>query len=391
MQKHITQVAKSTPKALRLSKAVMFFSLWTSVSQLHAAILPEDRADFMYHSYEGGGIEITGPSILVRKQIDDKFSFYGNYYVDNITGASIDVVATASPYEENRTEYKAGMEYLRDQVTLKTSYTHSEENDFLAQSVNFDVSQEIFGGMSTVSLGYSYGWDEVGRSTDPTFSRDVDRQSYRVSLSQVLTKKLIAELAVETITDEGFLNNPYRQVRYFDATAARGFNYEFEVYPNTRTSTAVALRAAYYLPYRAALHAEYRIYEDTWGIKASNIELKYTHPFKDKWIFDISLRGYEQTAADFYADIFPGANAQNFLARDKELSTFTGGSYGFGVSYEFTKEWGFIDKGTFNFSFNHLEYEYENFRDVTAGGAPGSEPLYFLDADIVQMYISLWY
>jgi len=369
---------------------VVITGLMINIAISHAAILPEDRADILYHSYEGGGVEISGPSILVRKQIGDSFSASANFYVDSVTSASIDVVASASPYTEERTETSFSLEYLRDKVTLSAAYTNSEENDFLAKSMHLGVSQELFGGMTTVSLGYSRGWDEVGKFGDPAFSEDVDRHNYRLGLSQVLTKNLIMEMGVEAITDEGFLNNPYRRVRYL--TSATTFDYEDEVYPNTRTSTAFSLRAKYYLPYRAALHYEYRLFNDTWGIDAKTVEIGYTHPIKDRWVFDIKLRGYKQTAADFYSDLFPFAGSQNFMARDKELSSFTAITSGIGIGYQFTKgAWGFIDKGSVNFSLNHITFEYDDFRNVLAGGDPGTEPLYTLDADVVQFYISLWY
>ena len=60
-----------------------------------AAVLPQERTDIMYHGYKGDGMDINGPSILVRKQIGNKFSVSGNYYVDTISGASIDVLATS--------------------------------------------------------------------------------------------------------------------------------------------------------------------------------------------------------------------------------------------------------------------------------------------------------
>ena len=62
---------------------------------------------------------------------------------------------------------------------------------------------------------------------------------------------MVLSMNYEGISDEGFLNNPYRQVRFVDPAAARGFNYESERYPNTRTSSAMALRGMYYLPFRA--------------------------------------------------------------------------------------------------------------------------------------------
>ena len=48
-----------------------------------ASVLPEDRADILYHHYTGGGVDINGPSVLVRKQIgkstsfNHKFAFFG--------------------------------------------------------------------------------------------------------------------------------------------------------------------------------------------------------------------------------------------------------------------------------------------------------------------------
>ena len=63
-----------------------------------AGVLPEDRADVLYHLYDGGGVEIDGPSLLVRKKVGKSVSIVGNYYVDMVSSASIDVITTASPY-----------------------------------------------------------------------------------------------------------------------------------------------------------------------------------------------------------------------------------------------------------------------------------------------------
>ena len=62
-----------------------------------AGVLPEDRTDLLYHRYEGGGITIQGPSLLIQKKITDNFALTGNYYEDMISSASIDVKLSASP------------------------------------------------------------------------------------------------------------------------------------------------------------------------------------------------------------------------------------------------------------------------------------------------------
>jgi opacity protein-like surface antigen len=358
-----------------------------------AGVLPEDRTDILYHLYDGGGVQIDGPSVLVRKQVGKSVSVVGNYYVDMISSASIDVITTASPYTEERTQWSLGMDYLRGNTTMSLGYTISEESDFDAETVAFSVSQDMFGDLTTLTLSYALGDDLVRRSDDPTFEREVDRQQYGVGITQILTRNLIATLNFQTITDEGYLNNPYRSVRYLDSSEGRGFRYEQELYPNTRTSNAVGLRAKYYLPYRAALEAEYRYFTDTWDIESSTASIAYTHPL-GRWTLNAKYRYHDQTGAHFYSDLFPRSEATNFRGRDKELSPLTSHTFKLGASYEFLSEpagWKFIKKGSANISYSALSVDYHEFSDISAGALLGEEPLYQLDADIIQVFVSFWY
>jgi hypothetical protein len=357
-----------------------------------AAVLPDDRADVLYHSYDGGGVQIDGPSLLVRKKFAEKYSASANFYMDMVSSASIDVVSTASPYREERTQGSVSFDMLQGKTQYNLSYTLSDENDYTANSVSLDVSQDLFGDLTTLSFGYSQGWDEVRRRGDEAFSEDVDRRNFRFSLSQILTPSLMAGLDYEVITDEGFLNNPYRSVRYVDESSPKGYAYQAEVYPRTRTSNAVGLTARYYLPYRAAVHGQYRYYTDTWGIEAHTLALGYTHPWQDRWIFEAGVRAYEQSAADFYSDLFPRANAQNFLARDKELSTFSNLMLSVGATYELRDPgWDRLKRTTVNFFYDRISFEYDDFRDVTRTAAPGTEPLYGFDANVFRVFFSAWF
>jgi hypothetical protein len=258
--------------------------------QTFAAVLPQDRSDAMYHSYQGGGMSIDGPSILLRKKIGNHVSVSANYYVDTISGASIDVLATASPYEEERTENSVGVDFLHNKTLMSLNYTTSSENDFEAQSIHFGVSQDFFGDLTTLSLGYSKGNDEVGKTGDDSFLEFAERQNYRLGVTQVITKNMIFGLSLENVSDQGYLNNPYRSVRFVDANSARGYRFETEVYPNTRRSNAAAVTANYYLPYRASVYGEAKIFSDSWGIEANTYKLGYIHTFGDDWILIIKAR-----------------------------------------------------------------------------------------------------
>ena len=374
-------------------RVLLFAAMLMAFGTAQSGVLPEDRADILYHLYDGGGVEIDGPSILVRKQVGKSLSFVGNYYVDMVSSASIDVITTASPYTEERTQWSLGMDYLRGNTTMSVGYTSSEESDYDAATYNFSVSQDMFGDLTTLTLSYALGDDIVRKSGDDTFEKFLDKQVYGVGLTQILTKNLISTVNFETMTDEGYMNNPYRSVRYFDSTDELGYKYEEELYPNTRTSNALGIRARYFLPYRAAIEGEYRYFIDTWDIEGHTASLTYIHPWKD-FTFTGKFRYHDQTGAHFYNDLFSRAQATNFRGRDKELSPLTSYTFKLKAAYTFLNEnqsWGFIKKGSVTASIDMLHVDYDDFSDLTALAPIGDEPLYKLDADVFQVFFSFWY
>ena len=358
-----------------------------------AGVLPDDRADLMYHYYDGGGVTIDGPSLLVRKKFAEKYAVNASYYVDMVSSASIDVITTASPYKEERTQYGVGFEYLRGKVTYTANFSNSSENDYNADTASLAISQDMFGDLTTVSLYFTRGWDDVTRRGDATFADKVDRRIYGIDVSQIATKSLILGLSFETITEEGFLNNPYRQVRFLDPDAALGYSYEAERYPRTRTGNALAIRGRWYLPYRAAIEGDYRFYTDTWDILGHTAEVSYTQPVFDQWTFDVHARFYTQNSAEFYSDLYPRENFQNFLARDKELASMTSTTLGFGLAYEFKPgHMDFLDKAALNLRYDRIHFDYGDFRDLRVTGVPpGAEPLYNFDADVIRFFFSGWF
>jgi len=172
-----------------------------------------------------------------------------------------------------------------------------------------------------------------------------------------------------------------------------GFTLADQVYPNTRTSNSASIELKYYLPWRAALTGNYRFFRDTWGIVANNVEADYSWPWRH-WVFDGMVRWYKQSHADFYSDLFPYANYQNFMARDRELASFTDWTVGAGASYQFNvpaAPW--INKSTANVRFDHLFIDYKDFRNALLAGeyGAGNEPLYKLNANIFQVFVSIWF
>jgi hypothetical protein len=389
-------------KAYRQLTRLAAIAALALVRATSADVLPDDRADIFYSKYSGGGMDIAGESVLVRKKITDDLAVEANYFVDKVSGASIDVLSQASVIKDERKQKTGTVEYLHDKTTYSLSYINSTERDYISDTTHFSLSQDMFGDLTTLSLGWSYTRDKVGENDGTAFVPKVvwlghaESQDYDVGVSQILTRNLIAGLNFEVITDSGYLANPYRSIRYLDPTNPKGYSLASQVYPDTRTSTAIQAEAKYFLPWRAAVTGSYRYYNDTWGVTGNTYELDYTHPLHNIWIFEGRLRYYKQSHATFYSDIFPYANAQNFEARDQDLASSENTTIGAKVTYAFLPDgWRIFKRGTLTLDVSRIAFHYLDFTDIKYYGLPqyqpGTEPLYHFDAMVFQVYLSMFF
>lgn len=333
--------------------------------------LPEDRADAMYHVYDGGGLKAYGPAVLVRKKLGENLSLSGSYYVDMVSNASIDVVTTASPYKETRNEYIVGADYIVRDATVSVSTSHSKEPDYIADATSIDVAQEVFGGMTTLSLGYTRAHDKVGRKGEG-FIDSATHWRYRFGLTQILTPTWITSLNMEAVSDDGYLGSPYRVARAFGAAVP-------ERNPRTRSSRAVKWRVLGEVTPGNALRAEYRYFWDNWDIKAHTVELGYSRQFGDNWLVDWYGRYYTQDKALFYTD---NATAlTTYLSRNRQLSTFKSGSLGAKMAYTLKRVPGSYEV-KLNAAFEMIRFKFADYID-TRNGKP-----YEHDASIIQVFVS---
>ncbi len=182
-------------------------------------------------------------------------------------------------------------------------------------------------------------------------------------------------------------------MRFLDPSSARGYSFGEANTPSTRTGNAESAQLKYYLPWHAAVDGNYRFYSDTWGIQANTVKMGYTQPLFGSWTFDAMARYYWQSHATFYSDLFPFANAQNFESRDRELAQFHSTTVGLGAAYEFHPSWPhFLERGQINLDVQHIRIDYQDFHNnLLTSPIPGDEPLYFINANVMQFFISFWY
>jgi len=340
-----------------------------------AADLPADRADAMIHAFIGGGVDAYGPALLVRKSIFDKVSLTGTYYVDAVSNASIDVVTTASPYRETRHEFGLAADYVYRDAQITFGVMTSHEPDYIANTGSVDVTQEVFGGMTTVSFGFTRANDTVKKHNEPEFQAYAKHWQYRLGLTQILTPRVLMSVNFEALADDGYLASPYRVARAFGAAVP-------ERTPTTRTGRAVKVRLTGDLGNRDAMHVGYRYFTDTWDIKAHTAEIGYSRYFGADWLVDSWFRYYTQTGALFYSD---NATTETlYLSRNRQLSTFNNMGLGGRLSYQLRRVPGSYDV-KLNGSYEYTRFKFKDFTDLRDGS------LYSYASNVIQLYLSATY
>ena len=333
-----------------------------------------DRAEALYHVYDGGGVRASGPALLVRKSLADKVSLTAQYYVDAVSNASIDVVTTASPFKETRKAWDVSAETLVRDTTLSLALSRSSEPDYLATSVGVDAAHEVFGGMTTVSLGFTRGRDDVGKKGTQGWIDQARHWQYRAGVTQVLTPRWLMSANFEAVSDSGYLGSPYRVARVFGAAVP-------ERNPRTRTSRAIKLRSVAdidtLLP-RSALRVEVRQYWDTWDIKARTAEIGLARYLGQSFLIDASVRLHAQDRAVFYSD---NATAETlYVSRNRQLSSFKSQSLAARLSYTWPGLPAPYDvKLTGGYEFK--QFRYSDFTDLRSG-APYAHNAHILQATV---------
>jgi hypothetical protein len=343
-----------------------------------AVTLPEDSAEAMVHLYKGGGVTASGPALLVRKSLADRVSVSAMYYVDAVSNASIDVVSTASPFRERRTEYGFSADYAVRDSLITLSTTSSTEPDYTAKAVSLDVAQETFGGMTTVNLGFTRGADQVGKRGTPGFFDSAKHWQYRLGVTQVLSPRWLGSVNLEAISDDGFLGNAYRAALVFGATVA-------ERDPRTRTSRAVKFRVVGDLGARDAMHAEYRYFWDTWAIKAHTAEAGYSRYFGERWLTDAFVRLYSQDHALFYSD--NATSETTYVSRNRQLSTFNSLGLGAKLSYTWKKVPGQYEIKA-NGAYELVRFNYKDFYQYKIFGDINTRSPYSFTGNVLQLFVS---
>jgi len=283
--------------------------------------------DSSYNSDGASGASATdttsGASALARGiGIDSSNVAYGNVDYDDTRVAGSLLLTKRF---ENRDELTVGASYSTEASGEYLHWLDSSKN----RSVSFGISyqmNEILKHCSSIDgcSGASESMDAIAINTQLGFSQNIDSTSS-------------AKVALFFSNDDGYLDNPYLNVvrNYVEGGSA---DIVGEKRPDTKTAYGISTKYAKALSDNFTLHLDYRYYSDDWGIDSRTLSGDTFYEFGDDLIFELGLRGYTQTKADFYNGSKDYFTDEIYASSDSRLSDFNAFTYKGGVNYKINKE-----------------------------------------------------
>ena len=275
------------------------------------------------------------------------WSVGGQYLVDVVSAASVDIVSTASRrWQEVRQEGNVDASYKPKTLGVQANGSVSDEPDYLSWSAGGSVTLDLADKNVTWLFGYAHGHDVAGRTGTAfsVFSHVLDRNAFNAALTLVLSPRTIATFVGDLVLEDGDLSKPYRYIPLFSPGtnvprgAPIGLVNELRVsarpleqLPLSRERYAITARMAHRFRL-ATLRLDERLYADTWAMKATTTDAIYLLDVSRRVELGPHARLHAQTAVNFWQRAYlfgPGFEYPALRTGDRELGPLVNVTAGF--------------------------------------------------------------
>ena len=270
------------------------------------------------------------PSVSGDVNVRSWLRFGVDWTADVVSGATPrtygtpDVVTRATPFSEVRNVIGGSAAVTLGPATIEAGYSYGTENDYRSHLVRGQLTLDLAQHNTVIVGSYGHSFDRVCDLAQPgvpvtlrqpldtsrgCFSGNVmltteplDVDTAELTLTQTLTRRLVAALAGSYAHLSGFQSNPYRRVRLLG-----GLFQAQESHPRVRDRGALTGRARFAFPkLQATLGGDLRLYRDSWDVQSLTAEVSWEMPFdraRPAWRYLVRARGYVQSGATFYRDV----------------------------------------------------------------------------------------
>jgi hypothetical protein len=277
------------------------------------------------------------------------WSMRGQYLVDVVSAASVDIVSTASRrWVEVRHAGTLDASYKPGAVGVALDGAVSNEPDYSSWTVGGTLTQDLLDQNLTLLLGFAHSHDVAGRSGTPfsVFSRPIDRESIQGGFTFLLDRATVGAMFADAVIESGDSSKPYRYIPMFapGTTLAAGASIDevdalrlperpLEQLPRSRDRYALTLRMSHRFS-GSTLRIDERIYTDSWALTASSTDARYLIDLGRRWEVGPHVRAHGQTGVSFWKRVYTLNSGYDYPALrtgDRELGPLLGLTLGFTV------------------------------------------------------------
>src|SRR5260221_3830161 len=164
---------------------------------------------------------VTVVTPVATAEIADRLSAWsirGQYLVDVISAASVDVVSTASQrWHEVRHAGSVRGAYELGDVGLRGSAAISREPDYASIAFGASVAYDFLGKSHTVLVGYARDHDTIGRAGTPfeIFSHTLGQDTLSAGITLTLNRSTVLSVMHDLLLERGDQSKPYRYIPMF--------------------------------------------------------------------------------------------------------------------------------------------------------------------------------
>jgi len=313
---------------MRLGSWLLTFAFLSSLSSLSRADNTFILKTQLY--IDNNDTIVISPLVALTRDAWTGATLSAHYVADAITSASIDVVSNATKrMADFRSEVGFGLSQRIKMSTLSGGYTYSVEHDYQSHGFELGLSQDLFQRNTTLAFGYGFTHNDIGRANDALFHRTLDVNGASVTLAQTLGTKMVGSIGYTFSYLDGYQASPYRFVKI---EGAQGVFKVAETLPGVRVRHAATVGLRRHLFRDTAIHLDYRLYLDNWGVAAQTVQLAYFVRFGDLTL-RIKERFYYQDGASFFRTTYSDMDLPPYVTADKELSTLWSNVAGIKLEY----------------------------------------------------------
>jgi Protein of unknown function (DUF3570) len=232
------------------------------------------------------------------------------WFVGESANGDPKVIMSGASIADTRTEVSVTTRYYYDRGNAGVNYVHSDEDDYDSDAIALDGAFNSSDGLTTYSGAISASSDDIEptQGSVPTNTRKAskDIRSAWVGVTRIVSKRALLRFGLSYTYRDGFLTDPYK----LDDNR-----------PDERKEWAASAGYRHFFSdANAALHADYRYFDDDWGVASHTLDLAWYQNVGALTQVIPFLRYYSQDEADFFTN--ENYTDQHYYSQDYRLSSF---------------------------------------------------------------------